>query len=680
MKVILRTCSALVALAVAMQSTLSVAEAATATVTTQPSPGADVLPYFNDPSQDPSLSTAQLLTALRKKVKYVFVIFHENRSFDSQYGTFPGANGLYSDGQNPRSAANTTGFTQTYTDSTGATVSVQPFLIGPSQNATAIDSVDHSHTGLAAKIDVVNNVAQMDKFAYDEYNRFASKGGSANIAEGKQFARLVMSHVDCNTVPLYWQWASHFALFDNIFATEDTPSSPNAIAMIAGQAGETQWVEHGNTGTTVTVGTNTGTLNPPPMYNDPQPFWGSQFDTTTTNKQPAGTNESYSNSNISANLTFASLPLTFMGRNATTLTAQDLAPATDLADVKDDVPFITANNSNQVNWAWYQEGYDLEATDTTSTASHASFISHHQGPQYFGYVANNPTQTPHLKGLTDFFSDISNNNLPSGGGVFYLRGGYTNIAGLKTPIQNANYPNTAGLTTAEITKVQNAYLGDDDHPAYSDNQISEALAARTINAVASNPTLWAQSAIVITYDESDGFYDHVAPRVLSYGPDMLPLSRGIRIPLMVISPYARTHVVSHVEGDHNAVIQTINAIFNLPALASLPDEAAALVQGMNAKFNGPNGFVQQYLGPRDINSAISGNLLSAFDPRRLVGLSAPLPASLAIVPTSVVNTLPTYSGKGCSAIGITPEDQRQGLTNTVPAGFNTLPSTLPAYN
>ncbi len=64
------------------------------------------------------------------------------------------------------------------------------------------------------------------------------------------------------------------------------------------------------------------------------------------------------------------------------------------------------------------------------------------------------------------------------------------------------------------------------------------------------------------------------PRILSYGPDGLPLSRGVRVPLILISPYARTHAVSHAEGDHNAVIETINDIFGLPALASLPDEAA----------------------------------------------------------------------------------------------------------
>ena len=79
-------------------------------------------------------------------------------------------------------------------------------------------------------------------FAKDEYSLYAKVGNNASQAEGTQFARLVMSHVDCDTIPFFWQYASRFTIFDNIFATEDTPSSPNAIAMIAGQSGETQWV------------------------------------------------------------------------------------------------------------------------------------------------------------------------------------------------------------------------------------------------------------------------------------------------------------------------------------------------------------------------------------------------------------------------------------------------------
>lgn len=661
--------------AIAEESSAHKASPANSTVTTQPNATPDVARYLNDPSKEPQLSPKLLTRLLQERIKYVFVIFNENHSFDNEYGTLPGVNGLYSDGQKPRDPEKTPGFTQTYTDANGTTVTVQPFRIGTEQNANAVDSVDHSHTGLAAKLHVVDGKPQMDRFAYDEYTRFASKGGEANIAEGKQFARLVMSHIDCDTIPFFWKWASRFTVFDNIFATEDTPSTPNAVAMLAGQSGETQWVKHGANGQSYTVGSHSGITQGIPLVNDPQPFYGSQFDITTDNKQPAGAKESYADNNISSNLTFASLPLTFQGRDIKSVLANNKNPLFDLVDIQKDISYIDKLKTEPINWRWYQEGYDLEPTDTNGIASHNAYVSHHNGAQYFGYIANTPQVSKNLRGLNDFFSDIANNSLPKSG-VFYIRGGYTNQQGLKPPITNPNTP------ADEIAAINAAKSGDDDHPAYTDRQLSEAMAARTINAIASNPEIWQQSAIIITYDESDGFYDHVPPRILSYGPDGLPLSRGIRVPLILISPYARTHAVSHVEGDHNSVIETINTIFGLPALASLPDEAQALAAGNSPEFNkfGPPGFQQKYLGPRDINSPITDSLLSGFDPKRLLGVSPPLPASFAKIPDNVVKTLPHYGGKGCRAIGITPEDKRQGIVNKIPKGFNALPSTYPAAN
>ena len=641
--------------------------------------GQDILQYCSNPAEEHSLSPKDLVKLLRKRIKYVFVIFNENHSFDNEFGTFPGVNGLYSDGQKPRSAVNTRGFTQTYTDFiSGQTVTVEPFRIGPEQNSTVVDTVDHSHKGLAIKLNVKNGEPQMDKFAYDEYHRFAKIGGTANNAKGTQYARLVMSHIDCDTIPFFWKWASHFTIFDNIFATEDTPSTPNAVAMIAGQSGETQWVKHGPNGQTyANVNGHTGVTQGPPLVNDPQPFYGSQFDTTTVDKkQPAGSSkESYADSNIASNLTFASLPLTFLGGNINTVMAKNLDPSFDKADIQRDIQFIQHLSLDPVNWRWYQEGYDLESTDCNGVVSHNYYVSHHQGPQYFGYLANTPPLRPHLRGMTDFFTDVTNNALPKGG-VFYIRGGYTNQMGMTPPITNPHTP------ADEIAAIKAAKAGDDDHPGYSDRQISEAMAARVINAIAADPKLWAESAIIITYDESDGFYDHVPPRILSYGPDGLPLSRGIRVPLILISPYARTHAVSHAEGDHNAIIETINDIFGLPALASLPDEAEALENGKSQEFNrfGPPGFVQEHLGPRDINSPITDSLLSGFDPGRLMGILPPLLASFARVPDNVVNALPHYDGHGCKAIGIEPEDVRQDIVNKIPSGFNPLPSTYPAAN
>ena len=744
----LRTCLAVAAISSIVQLSLVPLAAASGLsgVTPQPNPAADIAERYIDPAAEPQMSTEQLTALLRQKIKYVFVVFNENRSFDNEFGTFPGADGLFSDGyQNGvdkvRAITATPGFVQQVTDEAdGISYTVSPFRVGLAEGASAVDSVDHSHgnfttiagkptlwSGLAYKIGLgADNAAHMDHFSQGEFNRHstpATANAPKTIAEAVQYSRLVMAHTDCEMTPFAWNWASHFTLFDKIFATEDTPSTPNAIAMIAGQAGETQWVKHGPNGNdtdkptayaegTVSEGVFKGkpykagsTVNVP-IYNDPQPYYSSQFDPTTGEaRQPSSPTDSKPDAQVVVNQTYATVPLTLMGNSVNEVMAGNLSkgsPKSDLADIQKDMAYIASLNHMPVNWRWYQEGYGLEATDApgvtapaagksftgTGTPNHAGYVLHHNGPAYFGYLANTPAAVKNMKSLTDFFTDTATNALPQGG-VFYIRGGFQNQLGLKSQVGS-----NPDLTPAEIAAVGAAKNGDDDHPGYTDHQITESTMAKVVNAIAGNPTLWSQSAIVITYDESDGYYDHVAPRILSYGPDGLPIARGIRIPLTLISPYARTHVVSHAEGDHNSVIETINAIFNEPALSSLPDEAEALAKGNSPEFNkfGPPGFEQKYLGPRDTPSSITDSLLSGFSPKRLLGEAPPLPAQFALTPQSVIDSLPHYGADACKAIGIVPEDKAQAIGNTVPAAatvgtqsvavgkFNGLPQVLNARN
>jgi phospholipase C len=656
-------------------------------VTAQPAPNADVAPYVRDPAGQPLLSEAQMTELVRAHVKYVFVLFQENRSFDHYFGTFRGADGLFSDGSKPRVPATNT---QSLYDTNGKLTTVSSFRIGPEQNASDLDDIDHGHPRMAAKMHLVDGVPKMDRFALDEQVKYWP-GSPIDPAtppaqiplRSKQFGELAMAYVDCDTVPFLWNYANKFTLFDNIFQTTVGPSTPNAIAMISGQAGETQWVEHPDEAKAGGGGLAGSTTVP--VTNDPIPLWGTKdapgtppqainiapLNNTQPPPAPQQKNESGKPNNIAPSLTYASLPLTLAGKSLATVTQKDADPAHDLADIQQDIPFITGHGTSPFAWGWYQNGYDAEPglpdVNGIRTLPHASYIGHHNGPQYFGYVANNPEETAHLHGLGDFFSDVAAKKLPDGGGVFYVRGGYDNIQGLKPDTSNAANPADAAYIAAN-------FLGDDDHPAYSDSQISEALLATEINAIASSP-YWPNSAIIITYDESEGDYDHVPPRIMSYDPAGLPLSRGPRIPLILISPFARAHVVSHEEGDHNSVIRLINTLFGLSPLADLPDEMAALVKGQTAPYQtGPAGFVQKFLGPHDDPNMPTGALLSAFDPARLQGAAPPLPAEYAMIPAQTVTTLPHYGNKGCSALGLTTEDRVQGLTNTIPADFFARPS------
>ena len=472
-----------------------------------------------------------------------------------------------------------------------------------------------------------------------------------------------------------WNYAARFTLFDNIFQTTIGPSTPNAIAMISGQAGETQWVKHPDQ-----IGANI------PVMADPIPFWGSTLDTTTgALRQPTNTVRETSGkdgSNTSQSLTFASLPLTLAGRTLPSVVGADTAPKTDLADIAQDIPKIGSLGREAYAWRWYEEGYDHEPNEASDQASHTSYIGHHNGAQYFGYVSNNPLMSANMRGLGDFFTEVSTNQLPAGGGVMFLRGGYQNIAGLAPAFSPANYP---GNAEAAIVAAQ--FQGDDDHPAYSDSEISEALVAREVNAIARS-SYWSESAIIITYDESEGDYDHVPPRILSFDPAGLPLSRGPRIPLILISPWARTHVTSSEEGDHNSVIRLINAVFDLPPLATLPDELQARVAGQapafatgGGTFTGSvlttPGMSQSNLGPHDDITPVTGNLLTGLDPNRLLGAVPPLPPDYAQIPDSIVSTIPHYGGQGCKALGFTTTDVEQGYNTPIPAAFNPRPSSFP---
>ena len=608
--------------------------------------------------EEPTLTPREKIALLRQKIKYVFVLFQENRSFDFYFGSYPGANNLYS-----QSPAKTPGFIQPFVDTTGKLTTITPFKIPtsivdvtgktiplyPADTA----SVNHGHVPIDTKLDFdANMVARNDRYSLVEEGVTLDATGkptSVPSLEREQFGELVMGHVDCDTVPFLWNYADRFTLFDNFFDTVIGPSTPNAIAMIAGQSGETQWVEHPELGANYTT-----TGNVLPVTADPQPFWGSALDvfTPTNQKQPteSGGNPS---TNPASNLTFASLPLSFMGKDIYNTTSADLDPAFDLADVQNDIATIAGDKNKPVNWAWYEEGYDHEPTDGSSAASHSSYIAHHDAPQYFGYVANNPVETKaHMKGLGDFFGTVTARSLPSSG-VFYVRGGYGNLDHLVPQDPDA-------ATQAD-------YQGDDDHPGYSDAQISEALLADEINIIAQSP-YWAESAIIITYDETDGLYDHTQPKIRSYDALGHPLDQGPRIPTIVISPYGVVHAISHERTEHSSVIKFIDELFNLTPLADLPDEAAARKLGVTE-------LGQSDLGPADAKVPGVGDLTSAFDNARLMGRTPPLPAEYAKIPRALVTSLPHFYGEGCRILQITPADAQ--IPNPVPADFNPRPDINP---
>ena len=667
----------------------------------------------------PDLTLQQKVALLQQHVKYVFVIFHENESFDHFFGTFPGANGLFAAPSGFTPANQTGNFTQRYLDTSLNTVTQTPFLMpqavqkgGYNSGGVVVPiypadliSVDHSHQGMANDLHISSGVAANDRYSMDQEGLTTDASGNIVKSSGaaptsvtlaqKQAAETDLSHLDCDTIPFMWSWAKNFVLFDNFHQTTVGPSTPNAIAVIAGQSGETQWALHPAEGPSITyanpafpnvkgatyAGPSTNTNAYVPIIADPGPFPGSLKDPSAV-KPPYNFDENAANPAL--NLTFATLPLSFMGAGIGQTIQGDQNARADLADVQHDVFTIAAKNQ-VVPWGWYQQGFNAnDAPDpyepqntatpnpTNNPSLYTGYVLHHNGPQYFGYLADNTkVLNNNLHGAQDFINAVTGQTLPSTGGVFYLRGGYSNNQGL-VPIDP-----TPGI--------QHAFIGNDDHPAYSDHQISEAFAAQAISAIANSP-YWNQSAIIITYDETDGFYDHEQVNQRSTLADGSILAAGPRIPTIVLSPWSLQGSISHQYSEHGSLIKFMDELYNLVPLANLPDE-------VHARQLGQTNLGQANLGPSDDPTNQLGDLTEAFDYARMQS-NNPISSSTAIFTPSQINTLPHlatpgfsangYTNGACSVIGVLPTDftsfaayQAGAPTDPYPVDVNPRPSQSP---
>jgi phospholipase C len=120
-----------------------------------------------------------------------------------------------------------------------------------------------------------------------------------------------------------------------------------------------------------------------------------------------------------------------------------------------------------------------------------------------------------------------------------------------------------------------AYDANDEHPP-AVMQIGQRWAAEVIDALMKSSS-WERSAMFITYDEHGGLYDHVVPPP-ACAPDAASAefdNLGIRVPFMVVSPYAKKHHVSHRVYDHTSIVRFVEARFVMPALTGRDANAEA---------------------------------------------------------------------------------------------------------
>jgi phospholipase C len=104
-----------------------------------------------------------------------------------------------------------------------------------------------------------------------------------------------------------------------------------------------------------------------------------------------------------------------------------------------------------------------------------------------------------------------------------------------------------------------------DHAA-SNNGSGPSWVASIVNAIGESQ-YWSNTAIVITWDDWGGWYDHVAPKVVNDGVSWgSGYVYGFRVPLIVVSPYAKAAYISHTTHDFGSILKLIETTFNLPSL------------------------------------------------------------------------------------------------------------------
>jgi phospholipase C len=244
-------------------------------------------------------------------------------------------------------------------------------------------------------------------------------------------------------------------------------------------------------------------------------------------------------------------------------------------------------NSKQYSWGWFQGGFAPTAvvngvavcgSQSTGLAGTTSdYISHHEPFLYYPQTANQhhvrpanigmigtsaDTLTSHQYDLTDFFTALDNGQLPA---VSYL-------------------------------KAKGAY---DGHPGYSDPLDEQKFVVSVINTLQASPE-WKSTAVVILYDDSDGWYDHAMDPIVNQssaaddklaGPGSCGVTPGAgvpgrcgygpRQPLLVISPYARQNYVDHQITDQSSVLRFVEDNWSLGRLGNgSTDEKAGTLDGL----------------------------------------------------------------------------------------------------
>jgi phospholipase C len=464
-------------------------------------------------------------------IQHLVIIFQENVSFDHYFATYPvalnPAGEPFFRASDDTPSVNGLG-TLINGQPAGALLTDNPNRNNPANGTDAINPFRLSRSQ-AATCDQDHNYGH-EQQAFDQglMDLFPLSVGVGSCKDPYNWGKskgLVMGYFDGNTVTALWNYAQRFAMNDNSFGTVFGPSTPGLLNLVAGNTYPATVT--GTTSGVVAINNGVGTV-----VGDPDPT-----------------------DDICSTKTGATVQLG--GKN--------------IGDLL---------NAKNVTWGAFMGGFDLTvinpngttgcqrsspASPSNSTPTTNDYIPHHAFLQYYASTINPNHVRPnslanvgtshdgganHEYDLHDFFDALKIGNMPA---VSFLK----------------------------------AIAAEDGHAGYSDPLLEQGFLVRTVNAIMRSP-FWRSTAIIILYDDSDGWYDHqMSPIVNSSAvktgstanSDQLngegvcghgtPLSDangnpiqgrcgyGPRQPFLVISPFAKTNFVDHTLTDQSSVLRLI---------------------------------------------------------------------------------------------------------------------------
>ena len=376
------------------------------------------------------------------KIQHVVMIMQENRSFDSYFGTYPGANGIPAGVCVPDPVNG--GCVRPFHDSENKN------LGGPHGSSAAIGDIDGG---------------KMDGFVGQAEGKFdCTETGGCGRCKSSECALEVMGYHDAREIPNYWTYAKAFVLQDDMFASSASWSLPEHLFLVSGWSARCPKADP----------------NPLDCVSSLDPFTPAQGWTEPIEKP--------------ARATYAWTDITYLMAKA------------------------------GVSWRYYvSEGDEPDCEDDEA-------------------VTCKPVkQNSHTPGIWNPLADFTD---------VQQDGQLGNIQSLNSFYTATQEPASCGLPNVSWVVPS---LEVSEHPPSTISR-GQAYVTTLINTIMRSPC-WGSTAIFLSWDDWGGFYDHVMP------PDIDENGYGLRVPGLVISPYAKEGYIDHQQLSHDAYLKFIEDDF-----------------------------------------------------------------------------------------------------------------------